>query len=308
MTASRLIYGYRIESEATFARLRLGATDRGTIAVRRTERALLEQSGQIVQVVEDPSRDSVAFLVARVGSRLVAWCAYSGAYEIDAAAGLILSDRDEGEAWEDRLLTGVLPMLLLDRGELLLHACAVRTEQGALVIAGPSGRGKSTLAAVLDSLGLSMLAEDCAALTLHPGGPRLWPGVAGVRLHAEAAAALRHFSPALTNLRGKEVHLPPHPPPGDPLPVAGLVLLDPRGGQGLEVQRLEGPQALASLFPSVYRLEIERSPEAFARAGELVRAGRCFRASFPEDVDRLPRLALDLVEQTSAALDAAAAA
>jgi hypothetical protein len=73
----------------------------------------------------------------------------------------------------------VLAALLHHRGLLVLHANAVETSQGVIVIAGESGTGKSTTLAALLDRGCRMLSDDVTAL--RPGGA---PGLVEVVLGA----------------------------------------------------------------------------------------------------------------------------
>jgi hypothetical protein len=52
---------------------------------------------------------------------------------------------------------------------LLLHAGAVQSPAGAVVVAGPSGTGKTTLVAALVDAGLDYLTDEIAALDLNSG-------------------------------------------------------------------------------------------------------------------------------------------
>ena len=58
------------------------------------------------------------------------------------------------------LIDQVVPHLLAADGGLVLHASAVATAEGALAFVGPSGTGKSSLAAALVTRGATLLADD----------------------------------------------------------------------------------------------------------------------------------------------------
>jgi len=91
----------------------------------------------------------------------------------------------------------------VQRGYLALHAAAVATPAGAVVIAGASAAGKSVLAAALAARGCALLADEVTPVALDaPGGPAvlpqsdgallLWPdAVAALGLAPERCAALR---------------------------------------------------------------------------------------------------------------------
>lgn len=90
------------------------------------------------------------------------------------------------------LLDQVLPRMLAQRGDLVLHASAASvSDSAAIVILGPSGHGKSTLAAGLATQsGGDVLADDCVVATID--GDRLLavPSYSGLRLWPDSLTAL----------------------------------------------------------------------------------------------------------------------
>lgn len=85
----------------------------------------------------------------------------------------------------------VLPVVLRQRGLLVLHANAAVTPRGVVAIAGESGAGKSTTLAALLERGCAMLADDITALHLTPEGHlEVRPGVGRVSLTEAAVDGL----------------------------------------------------------------------------------------------------------------------
>lgn len=85
--------------------------------------------------------------------------------------------------------------LMAQRGCQLLHAAAVGTEAGAVLIAGKGGAGKSTTALSCLAAGMKYLADDYLVAQLAPE-PRVFSLYATAKLQV---AQLRHF-PALRGL------------------------------------------------------------------------------------------------------------
>jgi hypothetical protein len=292
------IYGYQVESDVALSRLRRGCMPRGRIRIEGSNSSLLEQPAEIVQLVDSPDSGEILFAIARESHSLVAWCAASGEYRVDAGVGTIdASPSGEPEDLEDRLLNALIPLLLIERGELVLHGSAVMTKAGAIVVSGPSGRGKSTLGAALSARGLPVLAEDAVAVSVSDGKARLWPGPTGVRLDPSTSAALEAFSTPAPVVRGKHLHaLGRGRVDGDPVPLAAIVCLEPREGAQLSLRPMHDASALANVFLNVFRLERERWPGVLRRTAELVRSVSCYRASMPDGLELLGDAGAELVQ------------
>lgn len=114
------------------------------------------------------------------------------------------------------LLDTVLPLTLTLRGQDALHATAVQTPHGVCAFTGPSGRGKSTMAASFLSSGCPMLGDDC--LLLHEADGTIWatPSYPGLRLWDDALAALgmdRRASRPVAHYASKRRPVIPHSKP-----------------------------------------------------------------------------------------------
>lgn len=68
------------------------------------------------------------------------------------------------------LLNSVLAALLQQRGLLVLHASAIRLDEGALTFLGGSGSGKSALAAAFYNRGYSVLCDDVCVIDINSSG------------------------------------------------------------------------------------------------------------------------------------------
>ncbi|MFX9020101.1 hypothetical protein ABTN35_21005, partial [Acinetobacter baumannii] len=71
---------------------------------------------------------------------------------------------------ETFLSAGVAGAILHRRGQLPLHAACVARDGRALALAGPSGRGKSTLAAALAASGWTALTDDVCRVQFRDEG------------------------------------------------------------------------------------------------------------------------------------------
>ncbi|MBK8479826.1 MAG: hypothetical protein IPL40_01405 [Proteobacteria bacterium] len=63
---------------------------------------------------------------------------------------------------------------LTEQGGLVFHSCGVRDQGRGMIFTGRSGRGKSTIGALWDAAGATVLCDDRIAVRRHPEGHRLY--------------------------------------------------------------------------------------------------------------------------------------
>jgi hypothetical protein len=89
----------------------------------------------------------------------------------------------------------VWAILCHQRGMLPLHASAVVTGKGITAFAGHSGAGKSTTAALLNSLGYELIADDILPVSFNQDSiPGAWPYLRRLKLHRDPIIQLA-FTP-----------------------------------------------------------------------------------------------------------------
>lgn len=118
-----------------------------------------------------------------------------GLGQFEARGGNEISVEPEPGAAVDNLrpflLGACLAILMHQRQLFVLHCSGVRTERGAVVFAGKSGSGKSTMVSAFLERGYRILADDMLALTINEQGEVIaLPGFPQVKLWADAARAL----------------------------------------------------------------------------------------------------------------------
>jgi hypothetical protein len=134
-------------------------------------RAIFEHSAErsLIRV------EGVADFEIRGGRQIRVWPAV-GATQKDIE--IILS----GPAWAT---------LCHQRGMLPLHASAVLTKKGITAFAGHSGAGKSTTAALLNSMGYELVADDILPVSFNGNlVPGAWPYLRRLKLHQAPIAQL----------------------------------------------------------------------------------------------------------------------
>jgi hypothetical protein len=89
------------------------------------------------------------------------------------------------------ILGTALGAILQQRHVTVLHGSAIVTQHGAVMFAGRSGSGKSTIAAGFYKRGFPVLSDDVCALD----GDSVWPGTTRLKLRVDALRQL-DFSPS----------------------------------------------------------------------------------------------------------------
>jgi hypothetical protein len=150
--------------------------------------------------------------------------------------------------------------LLVARGALLLHGNLMQADGRCVALLGPSGAGKSSLSVALLRAGARPLADDVVRPVSRDGGWAAWPGFTEILIEEEAMGALGvdpaacapFWKEAGTQLQ-KFAIVADHgdgAAPTGPVPLAGIFVLQPRGGvETPRLRHMKGVAAFASLAP-----------------------------------------------------------
>jgi hypothetical protein len=197
------------------------------------------------------------------------------------------------------LLNQVLPRLVSVDVPLTIHAGGVVTSEGAIALAGPSGVGKSTLAASFDQSGDGVaVSDDSVILRVGADGPRLIGSYPGCRLRPDSADALAVSVDGMgaersgTHKRWMAVRAPAGY--SAPARVAGVFVLSEWDGHssGVSLLRLSGTEALRALIRNAFVLDDRDSrmiASRMAEAAALLHAGPAvYSLSYPRGHAVLP--------------------
>lgn len=188
-----------------------------------------------------------------------------------------------------RYITGVsLGAALRFRGVLCLHASAVEVNGAALIFAGPSHAGKSSLSAAFHRRGYPLITEDVLALDQRDEAYYVRPGYAGIRLYPETLELLYGQDAVTAAMQVDHKYL--HPLDAiatSPRPVRALYLLAPRNPDLGEpcITPLDPTNALLALTSQFYLHRYapkEWLARDFPRLGELVQRVPVFILERPD--------------------------
>ena len=192
----------------------------------------------------------------------------------------------------------MLPMLLADGGALMLHGAAIDMDGSAVVFIGPSGRGKSTLAASFAASGVPFLSDDSIRLNPVADGYIAQPGYPSVRLWRDSDAAVisrRLPAPSGVNFSGKLRYAAggeiPHA--SSPVPLRAIYVLAREDVSATTITSLSANDALMEFVQQSFILDI-RSERVlsghFERMAALADKVLAFRLDYPRVYGRLPEV------------------
>jgi hypothetical protein len=273
------LYGFEVKSELPLRRLNSAPGRRGELALERVQELVAPEREPTGSRVTD---DGYCWFASYEldGEECLLQMPPTGSFLLQAARGRIGVDSTDGdvELLEHRIASAAICTLLSMRGDLALHAAAVEADGRAIVICGPTMRGKSTLARALGEAGCRLLGEDGIAIELGEGGPLAHPGARGVRMRSRDGAG--RFCTVLHDDPGRGE-------PG-PCPPAAIVLLGERGAE-FEVEPLEPARALALLTPNLIHSGGRAAiAAAFQQLAALLGTVPAFEVSLPDDLEALP--------------------
>jgi hypothetical protein len=228
---------------------------------------------------------------------------------------LSVFDSASGEAWYwtddarrlpywDRAepIRQILHWWLDSFGAQRLHAGAVGTATGGVVIVGKSGSGKSTTALSALASRLDYAGDDCIAVVTQPE-PFVYSLYNAGKLHPEHLARFEELRPTVSNAGVLDYekaivyiheHFPEKTAAGFPL---SAVLLPTITGGDTRLVPVSPATGLAALAPSTILQLPPIEPRAFSAMARLVKQVPSYRLELGPDVRRIPEVILELIEQ-----------
>lgn len=214
----------------------------------------------------------------------------------------IIVDVAEGASPRDvrtLLLGPVITAVLHQRGALVIHAGAVVGARGAVIIAGDSGHGKSTLLAALAERGYPVLADDTTAITLDDAQAlRVHPAFPSMRLWRDALTRMGRATDDLTrsmdHVEKYQVALATrfHTVPVPPVAMFVLRVANEPGVRCEVVSDSESFAEVRAQTRSLRALEgLELLAGHFQLAARMTQQVTVHRLTRPRDVDTVAELA-----------------
>lgn len=296
------LHGYELAGEPVPEFLAPGEGPLGQIAIEpAAESDLLNGWGELTVIREDAR--GAAFAIARRKCSFVVWGRARGTFEVAPRSLTLRTDPGPGShqgAWAHQLATVAVPLTLAERGSAAIHASGIVAPAGAVLFAGPSGRGKSTTSFLASGLGFAPLADDAIVFAGSPAeGIGVFAGGTGFWATPRAAAAARGDDGAgLSDDRAsRRIERAAAVPPAGAVRVAAIAVLAERAN-ALSVECLAPAEALQRLVPSLLHVGDRPALErAFAALASVVEEVPAWAVSMPDRLDHARRELPGLIEQ-----------
>jgi hypothetical protein len=196
------------------------------------------------------------------------------------------------------LLDQILPRLLAQRGQMVLHGAAVHTQDDCtLLMIGDSGMGKSTLAAAFGRSGADVLSDDGVLIAFDDAGIHAVPGYAGLRLWPDSLDSVLADrvaeSTAMAHYNDKRRLTQPGPARAS-YPIGVIVLLQRSiDASTIAIRPCETQTACMALVGNAFQLDLGDHGNVvtlLARAAEVVQRVPVLTLAYPRDYAVLPRV------------------
>lgn len=186
------------------------------------------------------------------------------------------------------LLGPLSRLVLLQRGEFVLHASVVRIGDRTAIFIAPSGGGKSTVAAGLYDRGYDVLSDDAGIVRLEPD-PDVVAGPPVLKLHGESAERVdRGIEPVFSDGLEPEKRFyrltDDEAPDRTSLDVVYLL----EGGDEIELESVSARDAAVEFVSNSWGLP-DRDPESIAenlrRCSKLAESVGVRRVRYPRSFE-----------------------
>jgi hypothetical protein len=299
-SAQGACYGFEIQSALPFRYLRTGGGV--PLAVEETEDDLSRGPGDLLQTWSPVTGRRALIEVyrrtdghtVRIGEAAPHW------FRLSTDGESIQVSATPDVLYREMLLwTTPVTVAAVQSGALALHAAAVDLDGGAVLLAAPSGSGKTTTATAFLDRGLRVLSEDLTCCRVESGVQVLpGPGLVKLRHDVKALLSSEALSPVLETPEKAHYAIAPElRGTGDPVPLRAMVFLAVHDG-AVELRDVSPAQALRDLWAmSFYLPDDESRGRCFEGLGRLVAGVPTYRLARRLDPESLAATLDTLVER-----------
>lgn len=246
--------------------------------VQRAHTRFVRTDGSEVRARFDP--DNRVVMAWDSGADTAWWC---------------IESLDRLQWWEEAApLRPVLSWILPPRGRHFAHGAAVGDADGAVMLVGPGGSGKSTTALACHLAGMGYLGDDYCLVTTDAGRPMVHSlyGTAKVRIGDDLASGVLgpHLLRATPPTGGKAVAVVAERPGANIIheaPVVAVAAVTVGSGPHTHVAPATAIEVLAALAPTSLHQLPGATPASFAAMADLVRSVPVCRITLGHDPNKV---------------------
>lgn len=280
--------GFEVRSTLSFQTLR---ADGGT-PLFVDEGADVAAGGDVVRTWKPRPGNPFQGELRKDGTRYAFWASDAGWYLIDPRQPSITMTAGSNPLRRELRLFGIpTAVCLAEVGDISIHASAVEILGQAVLLAGPSRYGKTTLAASLARAGHRLLSEDSSRCSTD-GRPSVWPGPAAVRLRADVAPLMN--IPGARAIEADEGRVPlvidePFRGSGAAIPLGAILILRASGPSvAARLEPVRPMDAVRDLLALTFHLPGATGQAAsFSRVADLVARVPAFNLYRPMTIESL---------------------
>ncbi|MEA3477954.1 MAG: hypothetical protein U9R60_07230 [Bacteroidota bacterium] len=212
-----------------------------------------------------------------------------GRYRVQSGSRIIIQPEREAHLSEIRLvlLGSSIGALLHQRGMLAIHGSAITDGKQTTILSGQSGVGKSTLAAGLQEMGYSVIADDISVICQNVKQHfRVENGIPHIKLWKDVLAHFNH-SDDLAKVRPQlEKYRKPIPALKEETPgLSKVVILSTSNSNDFSCSEIHGRDKFYQLRSNTYRLQfidkMNQTEVHFRNLSQLVNSIQMFHVDRP---------------------------
>jgi len=162
---------------------------------------------------------------------------------------------DDEAMLRGQLLDQILPRIMCETSQLVLHASCVTKGGTTIAFTGDSGAGKSTLAAYFQVLGWKLIADDCLKISVSDNEVSVCGAYPGLKLFADSSERLSSVHavqlPTARHTDKRRTRQTTQQLTGHSL--NAIILLDP-GASTLQIEQRRGADVLLEVFGQTFAL------------------------------------------------------
>lgn len=199
----------------------------------------------------------------------------------------------------------VYPRILSHKGAFIVHAGGVLVGDRAALFLGPSGYGKSTLAASFDQSGVSLMGDDAICISLGDGFQMARALYPSLRLLPDSLAEL--FSPSVETapvatytIKQRVIRGAQSKDGSREAPIAAIFLINSAPSNEIGIRRLSIARACMACVENSFALnpsDTEHAQRRLTQASALARQVPAFEITYPRDYARLPEVRQAILDQ-----------